>query len=324
MATQETQVIDEVISNRRSMLAAGGSALAVAAFAAVTGKAFSQSSSVTDNDILNFALNLEYLEANFYTLAAAGQTISQAGLGTGAGTASSGGGTVTTKGGNNYASCKVPFTDPLVNAFALEIANDERNHVSLLRSALGSNAVAQPNIDLYNSFTTLGNAIGVAGFDPFANDINFLLGSYIFEDVGVSAYHGAAPLIKDKTNVLAPAVGIHAVEAYHAGMIRQTLYAKDPTNGLGLLALTQAISAARAKLDGTSSSTPDDVGVSISVSVALEGSSPSYPSVTLVDADANALGWARTTTQVLAIVYAGGSAGVGGGFYPNGLNGTIR
>lgn len=325
MATQETQQLDQIIASRRALLTGGAALAATALVTAATGKAVAQSTTVTDNDILNFALNLEYLESNFYTLAASGQTISQAGLGTGAGTATTGGGTVTTKGSNNYASCKVPFLNPLVNAFALEVATEERNHVTFIRSALGSAAVAAPNIDLYNSFITLGNLVGVPNYDPFLNDAYFLLGSYIFEDVGVTAYHGAAPLITNKSGVLAPAVGIHAVEAYHAGTIREILYSLDPNNTLGYLTLTQKISQVRATVDGTgSTSTPDDVGVTITNNVMLNGSSANFNIVTLVDADANSVGFGRSTTQVLKIVYAGGAVGTGGGFFPNALNGTIK
>ncbi|HVG26798.1 MAG TPA: ferritin-like domain-containing protein [Acidobacteriaceae bacterium] len=329
MATQETQQIDAILSSRRAMLAMGGTALAGLALSTVGSKAEAQSTSTfTDTDILNFALNLEYLEANFYTLAAAGATIDQSAggsLGIGAGTSTTGGGAITVKSGGPTA-CKVPFTMPLIQAYALEVALEERNHVTTLRSALGSSAVAQPVLDLVNSFVTLGNAVGVSNFDPFANDLAFLLGSYIFEDVGVSAYHGAAPLITNKTSVLAPAVGIHAVEAYHAGLVRATIFNLDQTaTALGpagtLRTLSQKISAARATLDGTASKTPDDIGVG-TVQVALQGTTANFPASTLADADTNYLGWARTPTQVLAIVYAGGSGK--GGFFPNGLNGNIK
>ncbi len=85
----------------------------------------------------------------------------------------------------------------------------------------GSAAVAQPQIDL-SAFTAAANAaFGQTLSPPFtyqANDITGLLSAFLFEDVGVTAYNGAAPLITSKT-LLAPAVGIGLVEGYHAGIV---------------------------------------------------------------------------------------------------------
>jgi hypothetical protein len=290
---------DEKKSSRRSAMLLGGAALAGLALS--RNKAFAQASTaVTDNDILNFALNLEFLEGQFYTLATTGMTLSQAGISTSGGDGTAGG-TVTVK-----ANAQVPFQDPLLKQLAAEITMDEQNHVKFLQSALGSAAVAQPNIDLMNSFNALASAAGLGStFDPFASETNFLLGAFIFEDVGVTAYQGAAGLISSKT-YLDKAIGIHNVEAYHAAAIRTRIFQAGTT----AQSISQAIAATRAKLDGTGN---DDIGVGITNGAA-----------TIVDNNAQGMTYARTTAQVLSIVYGGGAAGTGGAFYPNAMNGTIK
>jgi hypothetical protein len=244
-------------------------------------------SGVTDTDILNFALNLEYLEAEYYLRAATGTGLSSTDAGTNAGTVTGG--------------TQVAFATPAIQQYAMEIANDELAHVRFLRKALGSAAVSRPNIDLTGSFNAAAMAAGIgAAFNPFADENSFIVGAFTFEDVGVTAYHGAAGLLTSKT-YLGAAAGIMAVEAYHAAEIR-TLLA-----GLGGNYLTYAnkISALRAAAGGGSE-------------VTVSGS-------TIVAADSNSIAFDRTTDQVLHIVYLNGTAGVvkSGGFFPNGLNGTI-
>lgn len=56
-------------------------------------------------------------------------------------------------------------------------------------------------------------------FSPYFDVFNFILGAYIFEDVGVTAYKGAAPLILNR-GILAAASSILGTESYHAGIIR--------------------------------------------------------------------------------------------------------
>jgi hypothetical protein len=300
---EQTLAVEEAVEKRRTRRSAmlmGGAALAGLALTR-SDLAFAQSSGPSDTDILNFALNLEFLEAQYYTLATTGKTIDvAAGLSIKGGDGSAGG-TVTVK--SNPA---VPFTTQFLQDFAMEVAMDEQNHVKFLQQALAGAAVAQPNIDLMNSFNALAQAAGLgSAFDPFANETNFLLGAFIFEDVGVTAYQGAAGLISSKT-YLDKAVGIHNVEAYHAASIRTRIFQAGAT----AQQISQAIATTRAKLDGTNN---DDTGVGVSNGAA-----------TIVDSDANAMTYGRTTTQVLSIVYGGGAAGKGGAFYPNGLNGTVK
>jgi hypothetical protein len=274
-------------SNRRKLLR---SVELGTAFAATSGLGFfgptraQANATPSDADILNFALNLKYLEAEYYLIAVDGTGLSSTDI-NGVGTT-----------GNVVGGAAVPFQSSAIQQFAKKIAIDEQAHVRFLRSALGSAAVARPTIDLYNSFNTLAVAAALiqAGqtFNPFADDVSFMLSAYVFEDVGVTAYSGAAPLIQSKT-YLAAAAGILAVEAYHAGNIRTVLF--DEGQGPA----TAAIAAVRAALSGAN----DDQGV------VMNGVANITPT------DVNALTFSRTTTQVLNIVYAGGASG-NYGFFP--------
>ncbi|MEN2787019.1 ferritin-like domain-containing protein [Sphingomonas qilianensis] len=263
--------------------------------------------------VLNFALNLEYLEAQFYSYAVTGAGLATSLTAGGDGTAP---GTVTGGAQVNFAG------DALVGAYAREIARDEAQHVAFLRTVLGSSAVAMPNLnisgDANGAFTAAARAAGVVGagdvFNPYASPEAFLLGAFIFEDVGVSAYKGAAPLISNKT-YLEAAAGILAAEAYHAGLVRTALYAK----GIDALRTNaNKISDARDSLDGTTGATAErDQGITNT-----DGSA------NLVPADANGIAFSRTPSQVLNIVYlntAAKTAGAtSGGFFPSGLNGTFK
>jgi hypothetical protein len=331
MATLETQQLDDIIvKSRRKMLSLSTSALAGLVLAGVTKKA--EAATLVDADYLNFALNLEYLEANFYNLAVHGVTIDKLstpiGI-TGTGTQ----GTVTTKA--NFAP--VPFSIPTIQAYATETATEEGKHVSFLRGALGASAVAQPAIDLVNSFNTLAGLAGIAStFDPFSSDAAFLIGAYIFEDVGVTAYHGAAGALTVSAN-LAAAGGILAVEAYHAGLVRTSINALDAGSGT-LTGYTQKISALRSAVANPSSApttqttnggikNADDQGIDNTQMVALQGTASTFPSTTILDADNNSICFARTPQQILAIVTGTsptGSSPHTGVFFPAGLNGNVN
>ncbi len=349
MATQETQALDSIIASRRSILMGAGALAAAAVVGGAKEAAASVPATPTDAEVLNFALNLEYLEAQFYTIATEGVTADQSTQGS-AITLPSGSGTVTYPTG-----AKVTFSNNAVAAYAFETAVEERKHVLFLQGALSSSAVAMPNINLQSSFTTLGGLIGAPTFNPFTTDLYFLLGAYIFEDVGVTAYHGGALYITQKgaagqsNDYLTPAAGIHAVEAYHAGMVRTTLALADaglislgtgnPGQGQAIN-LTVAISNVRATLDGTAGQAPsstdtvglsgqDDFGLS-TYAVPLNGTGGTASRImdqgrTTSPGYSNFIGFKRTPQQVLNIVYASASGTISANsFFPNGLNGDIK
>ena len=297
------------LDRRRFLRAAGLGAAGVAGIGALgvgAGTAFAGGShddhvdqgsaqGPSDAAILNFALNLEYLEAEFYLRAVYGKGLDDSQV------------TGTGKLGGVYGGHKVKFDTKVGYEYALEIAQDELHHVEFLRAALGDAKVSRPAIDLTDAFNAAATAAGLIkkgqSFDPFADESSFLLGAFLFEDVGVTAYKGAAPLISNKT-YLSAAAGILAVEAYHAGLIRTLLLSKDLAVPAG------KISDARDSLDGPSD---DDQGI-----VDKNGNA------NIVPTDANGLAYSRTTGSVLNIVYLTPTKVTSGGFFPKGVNGTIN
>lgn len=244
---------------------------------------------ISDADILNFALNLEYLEAEFYLRAAFGRGLRDSdtdGVG---------------RRGRVHGGRKVDFETKDFRLFAEEIANDEEAHVKFLRAALGDARVARPKINIDESFAAAAQAAGLGqGFDAYANEVNFLIAAFVFEDVGVTAYKGAARLLDNK-DVLEAAAGILAVEAYHAGAIRTILFR------LNRFFETRQISWLRDRADG-----PDNNDQPIG--------NPNRANI--VPADENGLAFGRSTEEVLRVVYLG--ARNEGGFFPDGVNGAIQ
>ena len=286
------QIIQKFLSRRKFLVGAGSAATLTAVGCSKTFQPqtspTSSTPTLTDVDYLNFALNLEYLEASYYLIAATGSGLSAADSGSGAGTVTGG--------------IQVPFTSSIQQEYAYEIAQDELNHVRFLRSALGTAAVPAPAIDLVNSFNAAASAAGIgSSFNPFGSFDAFLVGAFVFEDVGVTAYHGAAGLLTSTTN-LGAAAGIMAVEAYHAAEIRTLILQAGST----YVGYANQISALRATLGG--------------------GNETSLSATTVVACDStNAIAYARTPYQVAAIVYANDDGNVtSGGFFPSGLNGNIN
>ncbi|CAN5917955.1 hypothetical protein BH11GEM1_BH11GEM1_09580 [soil metagenome] len=164
----------------RAGLMMGGAVLATAALAS---NAFAQGLPSMVVDILNFALTLEHLEAEFYV--------------TGVGTS-----------GLIPADMRAPFD---------QIRKHEVAHVAFLRGVLGSAAIAKPTFDF-----TGGSGSGNGPFaDVFRNGQTFAAVAQAFEDTGVRAYKGQAANLMGHNDVLRAALRIHSVEARHASQVRR-------------------------------------------------------------------------------------------------------
>jgi hypothetical protein len=165
-----------------------GSKVALAAMPFALGtmfkKAYGAASTTDILGVLNYALTLEYLESYFYN--------------------------------QGTASGVVPAAN---RAYIAEITDDENKHVTFLKNvitSLGGTPVSSPTFDL-----TAGNNKGNGPFkDVLTNYTTFLAVAQAFEDTGVRAYKGAAPILIGNQVVLTAALSIHAVEARHASAIR--------------------------------------------------------------------------------------------------------
>ncbi|MGP7794989.1 ferritin-like domain-containing protein [Sphingomonas sp. CLY1604] len=289
-----------------AVTAAGAAAMSMAS------EAEAQSTGPSEIDVLNFALNLEYLEAQFYSYAATGQGLPNNLLTGGVGTQ----GAVVTGTGAGSAR-QVQFSDPAIAAYAREIAADEVAHVTFLRTAIGSAAstAAMPQINISGSaggaFAAAAAAASpaITGFDPYADDNSFLLAAFVFEDVGVTAYKGAAGALFNNKLYLEAAAGILAVEAYHAALVRTALYARG-LNTPSLRTTADTISNLRDSVDGSS-----DLDQGISPTTNATGIVAN-----IAPLDPSGLAFSRTPAQVLNVVYLNPKSVTAGGFFPNGIN----
>lgn len=267
--------------NRRRFLgglaAAGATAATIGSFGFATSAHAQAAPSIVD--VLNFALNLEYLEANLY-IAVSGQA--------GLSTADTGGGPAPL---NTPAKLTL---DTQTQLTAVGLAMDELHHIELLRGAItemGGTPIEQPQIDY-----SAGGTISIT------TQAQFLAVARQFTAVGNSAYAGAAQFLVSSVSTLTTAAQILGAEAQHLGAV-------------GYLCALQ----------GVMSPTID------TLDYPPTGPSDIFTITPTTDTTSPAVGPLRTTAQVLGIVYGvtkasttTPAAGVTkGGFFPNGVNGSI-
>lgn len=161
---------------------------------------------LTDVDILNYALSLEYLEATFYLRAnsvdalPAGATV--------AAIDPDGMGSPGTIPGLSGIMAPSPSTLN-VPAFFRSVRDHEITHVLALQAGLGTSALSRPAFAF-----NFGSA--------FASASSFMNTALALEDTGVTAYLGQSNNI-DSVSYLGTAGSILGVEAEHAATVRLLL-----------------------------------------------------------------------------------------------------
>ncbi len=101
------------------------------------------------------------------------------------------------------------FTNDDIYSIAMDVANNEIAHVNYLRTALGNYSVQCPLVNIGDAFAAAADAaLGTTlspPFVPYTNDLYFLTGAFIFEDLGVTAYKGALTSFQSSDIMLAAA-----------------------------------------------------------------------------------------------------------------------
>lgn len=250
---------------------------------------------------MNFLVNTECLEAEFNSLAAFGVGMHPKLFG---------------KSSETPTGGKKADLSWDIQLWAEEVARDEIGHVRILHEALGADGVWCPKMDFDAGFSGLFNEVmGTSNveWDPYKNDINFILSTFALEEIGATGDKGITGLVAFNGNatVVDLVGGLAQSAGYQAAADRFLLWTLRnetvPEFGKTVAEVTGAITQRRQALTGH---------VSVDQALVYRGG------INVVPTEGNGVTIARTPQQVLSILTEGASNGKGG-FFPDGVNGRI-
>ncbi|KAK7329593.1 hypothetical protein VNO77_23763 [Canavalia gladiata] len=263
----------------------------------------------SDNDLLEFPLNLEYLEAEFFLFGSLGHGLDVVAPDL-------------AQGGPSPIGGKLAHLDALINDVILQFAWQEVGHLRAIKSTVKGFPRPLLNLSSASFAEAVNSAFGKPlqpPFDPYANDVNYLLASYLIPYVGLTGYVGANPLLQNATSRKLVA-GLLGVESGQDAVIRALLYQRRTLlvhpYGVSVGEFTDRISKLRNKLGKGGLK---DEGLVVTKVQGAEGKIRGN----ILAGDKYSVAYARTPEEILRIVYASGDEHVPGGFFPKGASGHI-
>jgi hypothetical protein len=309
MASKEIEILDSEASvgklkkiaasrsvNRRHFMTALGMTGAAAGAGLLSGcstttTAAVASTSLAQTDVLNFILNVKFLEATFYSFITQGTDLSGAAL--------------LNSGVISGAPAKLTFATQQITDMLNEIYFDEKNHVNTLISLLSSSVAFRPAINLaaYGAITAT-NALAIAR---------------LLEDVSVTALTGAISMLS--TSDVTVTSQIIATDSFHSGAVRLASI-QNPT----IAAYIKADSLDVPPID-LGSATAAAAGPTASGGMFPTAGSATSNATTPAGFVFSRI--PTGVLGSLAVLYGapGAPAAVGtssGGFFPNGMTGNIK
>ncbi|XP_057837730.1 ferritin-like catalase Nec2 [Cryptomeria japonica] len=263
----------------------------------------------TEIDLLEFPLNLEYLEAEFFLFGAFGYGLDQVAP-------------ELVSGGPPPTGAVKAHLDPLVQDVIKQFAYQEVGHLRAIKATV--KGFPRPHLDLSAQqfakvFDTAFHTKLNPPFDPYANSVNYLLASYVIPYVGLTGYVGANAHLRSKTakRLLA---GLLGVESGQDAVIRTLLYRikdeKVAPYKYTVAEFTDRLSTLRNQLGYTRTV---DEGLVVKKSLGAEG----MVEGNILAGDKYSVAYGRNPAQILRIVYSSGNESIPGGIFPHGGGGNI-
>ncbi|KAL8153614.1 hypothetical protein V2J09_011374 [Rumex salicifolius] len=263
----------------------------------------------SDIDLLEFPLNLEYLEAEFFSYGALGYGLDRIDPGL-------------AEGGPKPTGARLARLEPLIRDVIKQFAYQEIGHLKAIKCTV--KGFPRPRLDLSVAHfaDVMNKALGKTlhpPFDPYENSINYLIASYLIPYVGLTGYVGANPKLQHPASKRLVA-RLLAVESGQDAVIRAFLYerAKEEVKpyGITVSTFTNLISHLRNNLGKMGMK---DEGIEVTYRFGAE----QKVTGNVLAGNNFSIGYDRTPEEILRIVYGSGNESVPGGFYPHGALGKI-
>ncbi|KAM3707963.1 hypothetical protein ACB098_02G065400 [Castanea mollissima] len=262
-----------------------------------------------DVDLLEFPLNLEFFEAEFFLYGALGYGLDKVAP-------------QLTQGGPTPIGAKKANLDPFTRDVIEQFAYQEVGHLRAIQKVV--KGFPRPLLDL--SKESFANVVDAAvgkklspPFDPYYSGVHYLLASYLIPYVGLTGYVGTIPKLQAPSSRRLVA-GLLGVESGQDAVIRAYLYEHaheivEPY-GISVAQFSNYFSDLRNKLghEGVK-----DEGLWVRISEGAEGKIKGN----VLAGDADSVAYDRTAEEILRVVYGSGDEHKPGGFYPKGGNGNI-
>ncbi|OIT35793.1 PREDICTED: desiccation-related protein PCC13-62-like isoform X1 [Nicotiana attenuata] len=263
----------------------------------------------SDVDLLEFPLNLEYMEAEFFLWGSFGHGLDSFAP-------------ELADGGPSPIGATIAKLSPLIRDVIAQFGFQEVGHVRAMKNTVEGFPRPLLNLSKEAFATVMNDAFGhqlEPLFNPYANDINYLLASYVIPYIGLTGYVGANPKLHSPTAKRLRA-GLLGVESGQDAVLRALLYERGRANvepyGITVAEFANRISELRNKLGRHGLK---DEGLKVKPTVGAERKIRGN----ILAGDKYSLSYDRTPEEILRIVYGSGNEKKPGGFYPKGAEGRI-